>query len=285
MPHRRLPCLLTTLPIVLLLAAGQILAAPPDAGPPTSNRKVVFDARSKWNRVIVIDEGDLRSLVFREAAGDAQSTISLRDPRAVPMEYIRHAAGAAAFPAQLQRALVIGLGGGTFPMLFRRSFPDLKIDVVELDPLVRKVARRHFGFVEDERLRVRIADGAAYLRRTRRRWDLILLDAYGAAGIPGPLATNAFFADVARSLTPGGIAVANIASTDPEIEHATVARFARAFPACVLQRTPDSDNVIAVAGAALPESTAAALRALDRQGRLPFPVVPMASLYQPCRDK
>lgn len=251
---------------------------------PGAGRRIVFEASSRWNRVLVIDQGELRSLRFGDADGDTQSTVSLRDPRSVPMEYIRHAASALAFTVRRRRSLVIGLGGGTYPMLLRRSFPAMAIDVVELDPLIRRVASQYFGFVEDGKLRVRIADGARFMHRAQRRWDLIFLDAYGAAGIPEALGSEAFFADVARSLAAGGIAVANIADINAGREKDLIARFAKAFPACILQHTPRSGNIIAVAGASLPRDLTAALRALDAEGRLPFATVAMAARYRRCQD-
>jgi spermidine synthase len=287
--HNRPTSLLT----LLLLTVGTetavlrtTLAAPADEEllVPGANDRVIFDEASKWNRVLVIDKGDHRSLYFGDRDGDTQSTVSLREPTSVPMEYIRHAASALAFAPRRRSGLVVGLGGGTFPMLLRRSYPDMRVDVVELDPLVRKVAGRYFGFVEDAKLRVHIADGSAFMRRARQKWDVVLLDAYGASGIPAPLATEQFFADVARHVAPGGIAIANIADTNGEAERATIARFAKAFSACVLLHTPRSDNIIAVAGKALPKELAAALQALDREARLPFPVAPMAGLYQPCAE-
>jgi spermidine synthase len=273
----------------LLLSFAGLAGAQPapaqDLLAPGASGHVVFEAQSRWNRVLVIDEGEQRSLRFGDADGDTQSTVSLREPRAVPMEYIRHAASALAFTPLRRRSLVIGLGGGTFPMLLRRSFPAMTIDVVELDPLVRRVARQYFGLVEDARLVVHIADGARFMQKARRRWDIIFLDAYGATGIPAALGTDAFFADVARALAAGGIAVANIADVNGQREKELIARFAKPFSACVLLHTPHSDNIIVVAGASLPPDRAAALRALDDGGRLPFPTAAMAPRYRGCLDE
>jgi spermidine synthase len=275
--------------VLLAIVLGGSLGASPAPSEPGERQSparehLVFAASSRWNRVLVLDEGELRHLRFGDADGDTQSTVSLREPRAVPMEYIRHAASALAFTTRRRSALVIGLGGGTFPMLLRRSHPAMTLDVVELDPLVRKVARRYFGFVEDGRLRVHIADGARFMRLTRQRWDIVFLDAYGAGGIPEPLATDDFFAALARSLRAGGLAVANIADGKQAREREIIARFARAFPACLHLHTPQSDNVIAIAGASLPKDVTAALAALDGEGRLPFPTASMAPLYRPCAD-
>jgi spermidine synthase len=273
---------------ILLLAAlgGSPAQAEPtrDLFAPATSEHLVFEGVSPWNRVLVLDEGDLRHLRFGDATGDTQSTVSLHEPRSVPMEYIRHAASALAFTDLRRNALVIGLGGGAYPMLLRRSYPAMTIDVVELDPLVRRVARQYFGFVEDGKLRVRIADGARFLRQTKKRWDIIFLDAYGTGGIPEALANDAFFADMARSLKSGGLALANIADTKHERDRDIITRSAKAFPACILQHTPSPDNVIAIAGASLPKDVTAALAALDGEGRLPFPTAGMASLYRPCTD-
>jgi spermidine synthase len=48
-----------------------------------------------------------------------------------------------------QRVLIVGLGGGTIPSMFRKYLPDLQIDTVELDPEVVQVAKQYFGFRED----------------------------------------------------------------------------------------------------------------------------------------
>jgi spermidine synthase len=273
----------SSLHLTLLLAsvvAG--LPAPavatPDAGP---SRTVVFDGESRWNRVFVVDEGRLRYLRFHDADGDDQSAIVRDDPAAVPMEYIRFAAVALAVPKRLRSALVVGLGAGAFPTLLHRTQPQASIEVVELDPLVHQVAARYFAFKEDGRLRVRIGDGA-FAFRDGRRWDLIFLDAYGAASIPEPLATAAFFGEVGRALAPGGVAVANIANPDPAVEKATIARFAGAFAACALLHTPESDNVIVLGASKLPADLTPVLQQADKQARLPFALAPMAARLEEC---
>ncbi|XP_068665189.1 uncharacterized protein [Aristolochia californica] len=60
--------------------------------------------------------------------------------------------------------VIVGLGAGLLPMFLRRCMPILEIDVVELDPLVLDISRDYFGFKEDEKLKVHIADGIQYVR-------------------------------------------------------------------------------------------------------------------------
>lgn len=264
--------------VAVLAAALPAYATEVDAGP---SRVVVFDGESRWNRVLVVDEGRLRYLRFHDVDGDDQSVIVRDEPAAVPMEYVRFAAAALAVPKQPRRALVVGLGAGAFPMLLRRAVPRTTVEVVELDALVYQVATRYFGFKEDSHLRVRIGDGALAFR-DGRRWDLVFLDAYGAASIPEPLARAAFFGEVSRALAPGGVVVANIANPDPAVEKATIARFAGAFAACALMRTPESDNVIVLGASKLPKDLMPALQKVDKEGRLPFALAPMAVRLKAC---
>lgn len=270
--------LLMAILAAFLSAVSVRAATPPDAGP---SRVVVFDGESRWNRVLVVDEGRLRYLRFHDLDGDDQSVIVRDDRGAVPMEYIRFAAAALAVPQRVRHALVVGLGAGAFPMLLRRAHPHADVEVVELDALVRQVALRYFGFEEDDLLRVRIGDGALAFR-DGRRWDLVFLDAYGASSIPEPLASTPFFREVSASLAPGGVVVANIAHSDPAIEKATLARFAGAFAACALVRTPESDNVIILGARKLPTDLTPALQRLDKAGRLSFAMAPMAARFKAC---
>jgi spermidine synthase len=269
---------LASIALAWVLAEPAQAAAQPAAGP---QPVVVFDGESRWNRVLVVDEGKLRTLRFHDVDGDDQSVIDRDDPRAIPMEYIRFAATALALPRRLRQALVVGLGAGVYPRLLRRVRPAARVEVVELDPLVQQVARRYFGFEEDDHLHVRIGDGALAFR-DGRRWDLIFLDAYGAGSIPEALASAAFFGEVSRALAPGGVVVANIANSDLAIERRTLIDFAGAFAACALLRTPESDNVIVLGARRLPADLAPALRALDREGRLPFAVAPMGAAFGAC---
>jgi spermidine synthase len=236
---------------------------------------VVFSGDSAFQRVFVVDEGPLRSLRFDDPDGDDQSVIDLRDEGAVPMEYLRVAAAALAFTEKPRRALVIGLGAGAFPRLLLRGSASLRVDAVDIDPLVAEVAARFFGLKADRRLAVHIEDGAAFVARARARYDFVLLDAYTGAGVPDHLATPAFFAAVARTLSPRGVVVANVALGSEKDELAIARTFARAFPSCVLLKGWDGGNLLLVASLSAlpaPPEVPRALAAFDRRRALPFAV-------------
>ena len=85
-------------------------------------------------------------------------------------------------------------------------------DGVELDPAVSRVGRRWFGMDDNPRLTVYDADARPFLRRTDKRYDLIIVDAYHQPYVPFYLATREFFRLARERLEPGGILALNVAS-------------------------------------------------------------------------
>jgi spermidine synthase len=109
--------------------------------------------------------------------------------------------------------LVVGGGGGAVPMTFRKSYPRMSIDVVEIDPVVVDVATEYFGLKPDDRLRVFVQDGRMFVHNSDAKYDVIILDAYTAGGrIPFHLTTREFLADVLAHLRPKGVVLMNVIS-------------------------------------------------------------------------
>src|SRR5204863_4958052 len=88
-------------------------------------------------------------------------------------------------------------------------FPATQIDAVEIDPEVTAVGRRLFD-LHAPHLRTHAADARPWLRATRRRFDVIYVDAYRQPYIPFYLATREFFALARARLRPAGAVVVNV---------------------------------------------------------------------------
>ncbi len=208
---------------------------------------VVHEAPSPFGPVFVVDEGDLRSLHFGSPEGACQSVLIKSDPRAIPLNYVRRAIAGLALTEGRSRALVVGLGGGSFPLMLHQRLPQMVVEVVELNPVVVEVAHRFFGVPEDPRLRIVEEDGARFMEQEGPRYDLILLDAFSDSGAPEHLTNSRFFEDVRHRLAPGGVAVRNVAFEDPRTVASRIETFARAFEDCALLRgTAESNNLILV---------------------------------------
>lgn len=177
----------------------------------TAPCKILYEKDSAYHHIIVEQVGSVRILRF---GATYQSAIDLSDPDKTVFPYTDYFHLSLIFNPNIKRVLMVGLGGGTVPMRFWRDYQDMEIDVVEIDPDVKDVAIKFFGFKEDKRLKVFIEDGRLFLRRSNTRYDLIMMDAYTATkyglSVPFHLATKEFF-ELARSrLSDNGILAYNL---------------------------------------------------------------------------
>jgi spermidine synthase len=168
---------------------------------------ILYQKDSVYHHIVVTDDDGLRTLRFDRLR---QSAMDLNDPDRMVFHYTQYLHLAMAFHDNPQRALFVGLGGGSAPRRFHRDYPTLQIDVAELDPEVVNVAKRYFLFQESDRMRIQAVDGRIFIHKTPHRYDAIFLDAYFADAIPFHLATREFLQELKAKLTPTGIVVSNI---------------------------------------------------------------------------
>ena len=237
----------------LMTAAGLLCSAVTLTG--SAEPRVVHEASSDfYDRIFVVDEGDLRGLHFDSADGDRQTQIRIGHPEELPMPYLRSAAVGLAVPASLERLLMIGLGGGAFANFVRERLPAVTINAVEIDPVVVAIARDYFAVRPDDRLAVHIADAVEYVQQRHEPYDFILLDAYDADDLPEALTTHAFFEDVRQLLDADGIVVANIAISSTRRTRDFISKIAGHFHYCMhLDSPPRYNDILLLSLAPLPD--------------------------------
>jgi len=169
--------------------------------------EVVYRKDTQYHRLAVVDAGTTRILRF---GSSFQSAVDLAQPYRTVYEYSDFFALAKAYRSDVDSMLFIGLGGGSAPRRLWRDFPDLRLQVVELDPVVVDVARRFFRLPEDPRLAVTVEDGRRYLVRHDDRWDVIAIDVYYEDGVPFHMTTREFLELTRSRLEPGGLVIVNM---------------------------------------------------------------------------
>jgi len=179
--------------------------------PGCTGQTVIYEKASPYNTIIVTeDHKGLRTLLF-ERGGGRQSVVKPEDPDHLELPYARVALAGLALCEEPRRILVVGLGGGSLPMFLRKHYPFAAIDVAEIDPDVVDVAKKYFGFREDERMHARTGDGRQFIENARQAdYDIIFLDAFGARDVPKHLTTLEFLQITRRALKPNGVVVSNI---------------------------------------------------------------------------
>lgn len=169
-----------------------------------------YSHTSAHHRLHVTDRDGVRTLRFER---HQQSSMRLDDPFATDIEYVAYLHLTLAVVPRPARALVIGLGGGTFVKQLWRDHPALTIDAVEIDAEVAAIAREFFALPDDPRIAVHVADGRAFLEASTAAYDIIVVDAYDDDHIPRPLTTEEFMRLAYAHLAPAGVIAYNVIGT------------------------------------------------------------------------
>jgi spermidine synthase len=197
--------------LLLRITMGSIVAAAlVGAAPLTAAEKQIYATKSRYNSIFV-SENDAGYRILRfEQGGDRQTVVKPGDPDHLELPYARVIPIALALVDKPQRVLIVGLGGGTIPSFLRKRIPQLSIDAVDIDPEVVAVAKSHFEFREDDKMRAYVDDGRHFIEQRDGVYDIIFLDAFAADNIPYSLATREFLVSVKRALKPRGVVIGNV---------------------------------------------------------------------------
>jgi spermidine synthase len=148
-----------------------------------------------------------------------------------------------------RRALVICFGTGQTAQAVRVEGPE-ELDVVELSPEVLRLAplfEANEGVLEDGRVRTVVMDGRAWLRRTRRLYEVVTLEPMppNFAGV-NALYSNEFYRILSARLAPGGVVAQwlPVHLLEPDHAVAVAATFRAVFPDAVLWVDPVSGTGI-----------------------------------------
>jgi spermidine synthase len=171
-------------------------AADPDKG-------LVAIEQSPYAEIRVLDANNRRHLLIDGGVHTIAdpSTWESRFPYVMVMELAK------SFFEKPGNLLLIGLGGGSVVKNFAEE--DWKVDAVEIDPVVIKVAGEHFGLVSSEG-NIFAMDGRQYLLTHEKSYEIIAMDAFGSSSIPFHLVTAEAFALIASRLKPDGVLAINI---------------------------------------------------------------------------
>jgi spermidine synthase len=195
-----------------------------------------------WSLELEYTREMMASLLLREGGG-----VAAGNPSAHPSRMLRDDSR---FP---RKVLLIGLGAASLLKFLYRHYPLAKLTVVEIEPDVVAAARQFFKLPEDpERIRIVVGDGAEYMLKSNKSWDLILVDGFDSNARAGGLDTLTFYLAAQSRLSGNGILSVNLLSRrrgfKDSLERIRTAFEGRAlaFPSC------DSGNAIAFAAAGEP---------------------------------
>lgn len=248
--------------LVAALAAATLGFSAPDAraaGPGVAPGESVLESvESEYNNIFVIQNGNLIYLNFGYRGSQyIESVLDRTRPNDLAVEYTRYMSLGLIYPDKLERAALVGLGGGRTGEYLVRTVPGLKLDIAELDPDVIRLAQKYFGVAPTDRLKIHPQDGRLYLNKVKDTYDLVLVDAYRGPFVPYHLLTKEFFTLIKSRLSPTGVVVQNIEPTTMLLDSAIVT-IRSVFPNVDVY---NANGNIVVVGSSGPPKSSDAMRA------------------------
>ncbi|RDJ31189.1 MAG: hypothetical protein DWQ18_03575 [Crenarchaeota archaeon] len=170
-------------------------------------KQPIYETETPYSHLDVIDYGTIRSLFLD---GVEHSAMNENDPLALVIDYTDFFHVGSLVNPNIQNVLFVGGGGFSGPKNFLLVYPEVRVDVVEIDPEVIDVAYKYFELTDNPRLRIFNEDARSFLTSTNNSYDLIILDAYAPSHIPYHLITDEFFQVLDSKLNPDGIVISNV---------------------------------------------------------------------------
>lgn len=180
--------------------------------------------------------------------------------------------------------LILGMGAGTYASQCRKYFPKMNIEGVEIDQKITDLAHTYFDL--DPAIPVTTYDGRAYLYASRKKYDIIMVDAYQDITLPFQMSSREFFRLVKEHLKDGGVMAVNMnmqTHSQGNINEYLQDTIASEFPHVYTIDVPNTSNreLFATEDSRLPSQFPAAVSALPDPELRDFmlKIVPHMTVY------
>lgn len=227
-----------------LIFLGCLMAATPAAA--ATNDQTLYEGDSIYHHITIREDGGERCMIFGRQRDLRQTCIDLAKPDAAVFEYSAMMFAGFLFRPDAKKVCLIGLGGGYIPTVFRMHLPKVRLQTVEVDPHVDKLARKYFAFAVPANQALAIDDGRQFLKKSRERYDQIWLDAFNSDYIPAHMTTKEFLQLAKSRLNDGGIVIQNL-FCDNKLYDAQIATFQTVFAKVFVFEGQRSGSCIIVA--------------------------------------
>ena len=177
---------------------------------------------TQYSRVVILNGQDGKDAVRYMIVGDGceSATFLAEDKKyELAIDYTKNYDLMHQANISVRDVLMIGGGGYAYPKYCVSHYPDIFMDVVEIDPMVTDLAKEYF-FLDDAleqfntkdciRLNLINGDGKVYVNTTIKQYDAICNDAFTGTTPVKSLATIETVRQIHAMLRPGGVYLSNV---------------------------------------------------------------------------
>nr|XP_020459041.1 methyltransferase-like protein 13 isoform X1 [Monopterus albus] len=222
---------------VLVQSESRLVPSSTSSSQKKKSRKKTKSAAAPTTTALSVDSGFLCAHHEVMVAGLAMLGVGMPQNKDVPVS-----------------VFLVGLGGGGLPQFLRDFVPNVTVEVVELDPVVLKVASEWFGFRPDDHLTVTLGDGleriCALEKEGGHLFDAIMFDVdnkdstVGMSCPPAAFVETSILQKVYSLLTPRGIFMLNLVSRDSALRKSVLERVSGVFPTILSRKIEGEVNEV-----------------------------------------
>jgi spermidine synthase len=109
----------------------------------------------------------------------------------------------------VEKALILGLGGGTNAQIIKEFWPPAQVTGVDIDPVMVRMGKKYLGLKDVQTV---IQDASVFTEgevKNGNKYDLVLVDTYLGDTFPEKLESDVFLVKVKKLLEPDGVVVFN----------------------------------------------------------------------------
>ena len=172
------------------------------------NSQVIHEDESIYNYLKVEETDD--SVIFSTNVLFGVQSIKLKQKGLTGMYYDIAMASPVAAGGNEKKldVLILGLGTGTFATQCNNYLQEYNYDGVEIDKKIVEIAHEYFDLPDN--VNTYIEDGRAFISNNKKKYDVIMVDAYQDITIPFQMSSIEFFRLVESHLKDNGNMVVNL---------------------------------------------------------------------------
>ncbi len=170
--------------------------------------KILYEKESIFHKISVVENEIGKFLKFDDCT--YQAGFISHDFYSGNIPYINYFLLPVLQNPDMKNILLVGLGTGKVVKDFENLLPNLKhIDIVDIDPEITSIATDYFDFKQSDKTQIHIQDGRVFIRESKNKYDLIIVDVAGDEGVPYRFMTEDFFVETKNALAENGCFVLN----------------------------------------------------------------------------
>lgn len=177
---------------------------------------ISIDTASARYEISEVVHGNGRTVrLLSTGPNGSQSGAYIDSPNELAFWYTKEMARATSSHPSPKRILMLGGGSFTLSSYLATKYPESTVDVVEIDPGLKPIAKQYFGYQDRPNVNLIFNDARTFVNQTQdKQYDVILVDVYSDTAIPFALVTSEYAGALKNHLAKDGLVIVNIVASE-----------------------------------------------------------------------